>query len=33
MNQPIFLGLLQNTAILVALGMLYDYFWARDETS
>jgi len=33
MSQPIFLGLLQNTAILLALGMLYDYLWARDEKS
>lgn len=33
MTQPIFLGLLQNTAILLALGMLYDYLWARDEKS
>ncbi len=33
MNQPIFLGLIQNTAILLALGMLYDYFWAKDEES
>lgn len=31
MNQPIILGLLQNTAILLAFGMLYDYLWARDE--
>ncbi|MBN1198056.1 MAG: response regulator [Bacteroidales bacterium] len=33
MNQPIILGLLQNTAILLAFGMLYDYFWAREEPS
>ncbi|MBE0646532.1 MAG: response regulator [Bacteroidales bacterium] len=31
MNQSIFIGLLQNIAILLALGMLYDYFWAKDE--
>jgi len=33
MNQPIILGLLQNTAILLTFGMLYDYVWAKDEKS
>jgi len=31
MNTSIILGLLQNTAILLAFGMLYDYIWARNE--
>jgi len=33
MDHSIFLGLLQNTAILLAFGLLYDYFWAKKETS
>lgn len=33
MDHSIFLGLLQNTAILLAFGLLYDYFYAKKDTS
>ncbi|MDA3953093.1 MAG: PAS domain S-box protein [Bacteroidales bacterium] len=33
MKDSIVLGLIQNTAILLAFAMLYDYFWTRTELS
>lgn len=30
MPDSIILGLIQNTAVLLALGLLYDYFWVND---
>jgi len=33
MKDSIVLGLLQNTAILLALNMLYDYFWVKEKLS
>lgn len=33
MNHSIIIGLLQNTAILLVFGMLYDYLWAKDENT
>lgn len=31
MDKSIFLGLIQNTALLIASSMIYDYFWSRHE--
>jgi len=31
MEESIFLGLIQNIAILLTFSMLYDYFWSRNE--
>ena len=31
MEESIFIGLLQNIAILLTFSMLYDYFWSRNE--
>ena len=31
MEESIFIGLVQNIAILLAFSMLYDYFWSRNE--
>jgi PAS domain S-box-containing protein len=31
MYKPIIVGLLQNTAILLAISMIYDYWWIKDD--
>jgi hypothetical protein len=33
MQQSIIIGLIQNTAVLLTLSMLYDYSWAKNENS